>query len=240
MIVLHNTKYGDSSLIVHVYSEQHGRTGLLLRGAGRSRSGRSDMRLLHPLSILDVSLLPSKNQQGLLLTKEFSQACPLGSLRSNLYKSSICLFLGELLYRTLREASPDPELYRFIVYAIRLLESLEDSDCSNFHLWFLVGYASHLGLRPRNNWTEQQGAFYIPEARFESVRSQTGDDWFSPFCSQLLADLMTEDTEKILLRPLSSEKRNDFCRSMLRYLRYHLDLEFEIKSLDVLHQVLRA
>lgn len=240
MIVLHTTKYGESSLIVHVYSPEHGRTGLLLRGAARSRSSRNNLRLLHPLNILDVTLVSGRRQSDLLPVKEFNQHEPLTNLRTDLRKSSICLFLGELLYRTLRESSPDPELYRFLTYAIRLLDSLQESPCSNFHLWFLVGFASHLGFRPQNDRTEQRSAFNIPGARFETPPVRTDEHWFSPSCSQLLMEMMQENTEKTLLRPLNSEKRNDFCRCMLRYLRFHLDLDFDIKSLDILHQVLHT
>ncbi len=238
MIVLHSTKYGDNSLILHVYSEVHGRTGLLLRGAGRSRSTRSDLRLIHPLSILDVTTSPRPNKSNLIPVQEFGQACPLPSLRANFTKSTLCLFIGELLYRTLRESSPDPELYRFLVYAIRLLESLEDTYCANFHLWFLVGYASQLGFLPHNDYSPEKGSFHIPSARFERTPAFTDEAWFSPFSSELLSELMRKEIGDVLTHPLTSEKRNDFCRAMLRYLRYHFDLDFEVKSLDVLYQVL--
>lgn len=238
MIVLHSTKYGDSSLIVHVYSEMHGRTGLLLRGAGRSRSTRSDLRVIHPLSVLDVTISPRTNKGSLLSVQEFAQAFPLPTLRANFLKSTLCLFVGELLYRTLRESSPDSELYRFLVYAIRMLESLEDRYCANFHLWFLVGYASQLGFLPQNDHSPERNCFHIPTARFERQPTWADESWFSPFCSELLSDLLRLEIGEVLIRPLSSEKRNDFCRAMLRYLRYHTDSDFEIKSLDVLSQVL--
>ena len=96
MIVLHTTKYGESSLIVHVYSPEHGRTGLLLRGAARSRSSRNNLRLLHPLSILDVTLVSGRRQSDLLAVKEFNQQEPLTNLRTDLrnlvFDKGVCQF----------------------------------------------------------------------------------------------------------------------------------------------------
>ena len=110
--------------------------------------------------------------------------------------------------------------------------------CANFHLWFLVGYASQLGFLPQNDHSPERNCFHIPTARFERQPTWADESWFSPFCSELLSDLLRLEIGEVLTRPLSSEKRNDFCRAMLRYLRYHTDSDFEIKSLDVLSQVL--
>ena len=52
MIVLHTTRYGDSSLIVHGYTREEGRTSLMLRGAfrtsGKRRPSPPGAVLLHP------------------------------------------------------------------------------------------------------------------------------------------------------------------------------------------------
>ena len=54
MIVLHTTRYGDSSLIVHGYTREEGRTSLMLRGAFRTSGKR---RPSHPGAVLQYCQL---------------------------------------------------------------------------------------------------------------------------------------------------------------------------------------
>ena len=58
MIVLHTLKYGDTSLIVHGYTQEEGRVSFILRGAFRQANGKKGSSnhgtvLLHPLSIVN-------------------------------------------------------------------------------------------------------------------------------------------------------------------------------------------
>ena len=63
MIVLHTTRYGDSSLIVHGYTREEGRTSLMLRGAfrtsGKRRPSHPGAVLLHPLPAGVLPEVPS-------------------------------------------------------------------------------------------------------------------------------------------------------------------------------------
>ena len=67
MIVLHTLKYGDTSLIVHGYTQEEGRVSFILRGAFRQANGKRGSSnhgtvLLHPLSI--VNYVASKSPKG--------------------------------------------------------------------------------------------------------------------------------------------------------------------------------
>ena len=84
MIVLHTTRYGDSSLIVHGYTREEGRTSLMLRGAfrtsGKRRPSHPGAVLLHPLSI--VNYVASKSPKaGMAYLREFSPKYRLHSIR---------------------------------------------------------------------------------------------------------------------------------------------------------------
>ena len=124
MIVLHTTRYGDSSLIVHGYTREEGRTSLMLRGAfrtsGKRRPSHPGAVLLHPLSI--VNYVASKSP-----------------------KAGMAMFISELLYRTLLHSERDEDLYDFLEDAVLRLEALGSSP-ANFHLWFLDRYAAYLGF----------------------------------------------------------------------------------------------
>lgn len=220
MIVLHTIKYGEHSLIVHGYDADAGRISLMFRGSARSRSGNP--ALLHPLCLLDPIVRKGKGE--LFLLAEFTETHPLPSIRTRIRKSCIALFLGELLYRTLREASPDERLYRFLEHGILTLEHLDEDCCANFHLWFLVSYAARLGFHP---------AGFVPDCSSGNPGFR-----FSESGAGLLSLLLTAPPEVCLSHPLNASRRRSFCDEMIRYLSYHLEVPLEMKSLAVLHEVL--
>ena len=119
MIVLHTTRYGDSSLIVHGYTREEGRTSLMLRGAfrtsGKRRPSHPGAVLLHPLSI--VNYVASKSPKaGMAYLREFSPKYRLHSIREDFDKISIAMFISELLYRTLLHSERDEDLYDFLFH----------------------------------------------------------------------------------------------------------------------------
>ena len=148
MIVLHTTRYGDTSLIVHGYTREEGRTSLMLRGAfrtsGKRRPSHPGAVLLHPLSI--VNYVASRSPKaGMAYLREFSPKYRLHSIREDIGKISIAMFISELLFRTLLHSERDEGLYDFLEDAVLRLEALE-GNAANFHLWFLDRYAAYLGF----------------------------------------------------------------------------------------------
>ena len=59
IIVLHLTKYGDSSLVVHALDAERGRTGFFLRGAGK---GKVALNHFQSLGILDIQTVSGKGE----------------------------------------------------------------------------------------------------------------------------------------------------------------------------------
>lgn len=208
MIVLHTTKYGDSSLVVHGYTEEGGRESFLFRGKGKS--------LLHPLCIIEYT--SSDNRRGTLkYLKEFTPKYGLDSIRSNLSKSSIAIFVSEVLFRSLLLSQKDAELYGFIESSILKLNAAEN-NFSNFHLWFLVNYASRLGFSPRIGFEGEYNPFSEKE-------------------KMVLERLYHDSYSQAMEIPMTGEGRTAFLSSFLKYLDYHLGIRMNIKSLKILHSV---
>ena len=216
MILLHTTKYGDSSIILHGFTREQGRKSFIIRGVGKKK-GSSSTALLHPLSILETELRPGA-EYSIAQLKDYSAKYPLHSLRSNVIKNTIAIYMSELLYRTLRDSEGDPALYDFIEKAILTLNSLEGST-PNFHIWFTIKYISMLGFMPDSS-------------------SLFAFDIFTPQERELLTRFLTSGIEELLLLPLKRETRNEFIGTLVKFLEQSLGQRIEIKSLNVLHQVL--
>ncbi len=234
-IVLHLTKYGDSGLIAHVLDSQLGRRSIYLRGIRKSKNS-AVIAHFHNLALIEtVTAISTKSK--LLYLREYHPLIQLHSIRTDISKGAIALFISEVLYRTLREESGDEELFKWLKGMISALETIEGS-CANFHLKFLAGFCRQMGFLPHDNWSEQTPLFDIISARF--IPSGTSYDpgyLFSEQDSLLLHELLTTDFDKAMQIPLNAQARSSFCTQMLKYLGYWLDTTINIRSLAVLHTI---
>ena len=101
-IVLQKIKYGDTSLICQVYTENFGRKSFLFKGV-RTKKSRHKANLLQNLFILNFEFY-YKEGRDLFLVKEFSNAISFVDFPYNPVKSSQALFLSEILSKCLTKA----------------------------------------------------------------------------------------------------------------------------------------
>ena len=132
LIVLHLTKTGDNSIVIHTLSREYGRRSFFVRGVGKS----SMMTAFLPMNIIECEIV--ENPRACMATaRKPVLVYPLLGIRDSLYKNSITMFMSEVLYRAIKEGANEPGLYDWCRGSILLLDALE-SDFSNFHIRFLL------------------------------------------------------------------------------------------------------
>lgn len=115
--LLHRKPYRDTSLLIEAFTAEHGRLGLVARGARGRRGGMQG--LLQPFQ----ALLLSWSGRGELatLTAAESQGVPL-ALKGDSVISGF--YLNELLIRLLPRHDSHPELYRRYVTTLHQLAAI--------------------------------------------------------------------------------------------------------------------
>ena len=212
IVVLHLTKYAESSVVLHAVDAQSGRCSFLVRGIKRGNA----VAAFYPLSILDVVSAASP-KSSLAWLREWEPAALLHDIRGNRVKSSVAMFVSEVLYRSFTTELADPQFFDWLCGTIDVLEHT-DGSIANYPLWFLVGYSVQLGFMPGDP-VEPQGIF-------------------TPAETDLLLKVLRSPYETTMNIPLSAERRQAFSRKMLQYLSHHLGASIDARSLDVLHAVL--
>ncbi|MCF0178149.1 MAG: DNA repair protein RecO C-terminal domain-containing protein [Bacteroidales bacterium] len=231
--VLHITKYGDSGLILHCIDANAGRRSFFVRGVGK----RQRIADFHYLALLDIVYIASPKSKIPVL-KEYSPAVSLISIRSDAYKSAISIYISEVLYRSMVESYIDDSFFDWLSCTISLLEGMK-APFSNFHLWFLVGYAAKMGFAPKNDFTEICNRFHISTASFVGNKPEgLTSELFSAEDSLILKNMLSLPFDEAMKLPLSGKQRNAFCGRMLNYLSYHLGMKIELESSSVLHDIL--
>ena len=202
------------------------------RGSGSKKNNL--LSQLHPLSIIDAELSNAK-KGNLPIIKEFSSTQNLTGIRTGIIKNAISVFIGELIYRTLKEIEPNKELFAFLFDSIIELEKVTNS-ASDFHPRFIVNYCKHLGYLPEKNLNQNDFLFEIESGSF-SAPALSGGNFFGKESSDILDKILRQDAQQTHNLSLSGESRYEFISDMLRYIGYHQGFEINLKSLRVLHEV---
>ena len=133
IIVLHTIKHGENGIVVQCYSNTAGRCALYFRGSSK---GKNNASLLHKLNILDV-VTYRNTSQSMPTIREISAPYRLTSIRGDIYKSTIAIFISELLGKTVREEEANPILYSFLSSSIQIMEHTQEG-VANFHIHFII------------------------------------------------------------------------------------------------------
>lgn len=226
-IVLHYVKYGDSSLIVTLYSEKYGRIACMVNGV-RSKKGKFSAILFQPLSLLETDIYYRQNRELQRLKEVF---CPFqyDTIPFNITKSAIAFFIAEVLYLSLREEEGNPTLFNFLYHAFQLLDTKEEG-CSNFHLWFMLHFLRYLGILPAELKDVEDNVFSSDTQLFYAMSVEAKD------ALKLLIASPQGPPDKL---QINNSDRTQLLERLIRYYALHLDGFSRLKSYSVLQEVFR-
>ena len=208
LIVLHTTKVGENSIVVHALSKEYGRRGFLVRGAGKRL-----MSLLLPLNILEAEIVES-TKSNLYTARNLTARHSLLGIRNNIFKNSMTMFMSEVLFRVVKDGVNEPGLFEWCERNILLLDAVQ-TDFSNFHLRFLLELTVALG--------------FSPEAR--DLQPFVGDHY--PIVDRFMRGSFAET----MLFPMNGQLRNEIAEEVLRYIEFHTESTLNINSLRVLREL---
>ena len=209
LIVLHTTKFGENSLVVHTLSRDYGRRSFLVKGAGK----KSSMALFLPLSVLEADIVET-SKSTLYTARNLSAKHPLMGIRNNMFKNSMTMFMSEVLYRVVKDGASEHGLFEWCEKDILLLDAIQ-TDFSNFHIRFLLELAVTLGFSPEaQDLMPFIGEHYPVVERFMTL----------PFAESMLI-------------PLNGAVRNEIAEEILRYIEFHTESAVNVNSLKVLREL---
>ncbi len=232
-IILHQIKYSDSGLIVQAYTRESGRLSFMVKGMRSKRSGKHNA-LFQPLSMLDV-ILYYKESRNIHLLREFSVSYTPSGIFSDVRKSCIAVFLGEMMCNVLREESQNHELFDHIGNSVKYLNEIK-TGFSNFHIAFLIGLCSYLGFEPGKRTVAYNRYFDLADGRFVAIPPVHGN-YANEVISDILAGFFSASYESMSSIPLTGSLRNEVLETMVKYYSTHLPLLKKVNSLQVLKEI---
>ena len=232
-IVLHSFKYGESRMIVDMFTEEAGRLSFII-SIPKTSKGRIKKQYFQPMTLLEVECDLRQNVQ-LQKLKDAHLLTAYTSIPFSPEKLALSLFIAEFLYHALRSEQQDKLLFAYVCDSMQWLDTVE-VGFANFHLTFLMRMSRFLGFYPNLDDYVDGCVFDLRTATF-SLQVPTHRDFLDSHDSQLIHTLMRMDFPTMHLFQLSHHDRNRITEVLLHYYRLHIPQFPELKSLGVLQEL---
>ncbi len=228
-IVISSLRYQEKSLIVKCFTESDGLKSYFVPSAYSGRKSNQKIAYFQPLTILEIEA-NHKNKGTLEHFKEIKLSAAFQTINTEIVKSTIVIFLSEMLHHSIKEEEKNENLFAFLETGLLWLDAHEET--SNFHLILLLEITKFLGFYPDTSETNDK--------HFEMI-----EGIFSPFQGvSCLSEHETHLFKKLLNLKFDSDQkvfagieRQILLKILLDYYSIHLDGFKKPKSLDVLKEV---
>ncbi|MDB5121545.1 MAG: repair protein RecO [Sphingobacteriales bacterium] len=233
-IVFKTTDYSESSVVAHVFTEKFGLQSYLINGVRKPRA-KISQNMLQPLFLLDMVVYhkPNGNIQRI---SELKHLPVFNTIPYDMVKSSLVMFLNEVLYKSIRQHNPDEVLFEFLFHAIEILDRLENG-LIYFHLYFLLRLTRFLGFYPDRTLEKSAEYFDLKNGDFTNELPLHLDVLYQPL-TRHWADLLACNFNTLDKLAIPSVERRVILQKIIDFYQLHIENLGNIKSHHVLEEVL--
>ena len=232
-IVLRTLKYNDSLMIADIYTAQRGRMSFLVP-VSHSKRSRVRSVLFQPLSMLSFTATV-KTGRTLSRIGEVQPYSMYSSINNDVVKSSIALYLAELLSYALREDARDDALFTFLDRSFTLFDNLEHGY-ADFHLVFMVQLLRFLGIYPNlENYTP--GCYFDLAQGCATREHPLHPHFLLPDDALPFVNLLRTGYDSMHLLLLNRKLRGEYLATLAVYYRLHVPEFPELKSASILREL---
>ena len=191
--------------------------------------------MLQPLHLVDMVVYHKPNSS----IQRISELRPTPVFRTipyDILKSTIILFLNEVLYKSIRQQNADENIFDYIFNAVLWFDENELAS-ANFHLAFLLKLSRFLGFAPSTETKSDYSFFDLQEGEFKSL-PPLHPYFIEKHAASLFIELFTTPFEKLAEIKIDNTTRRLILDKILVYYTLHTSSFGEIKSHQILEEVL--
>ncbi len=182
-VVLRHRPLGEADRVLTLFTREYGRLPVVARGVRKPSSKRSGA--LEPFS--HVRLLLARGRGALDVLAQVEVIEGTGPLRADLRRFGQAALLAELVEAATPEREPQPELFRLLVEALRLLRQPEETPAA---LWFALHLISLAGFQPA-----------LQRCAVGGEETGSAPAWSHPLGGLVCGRHAARDPEAVRLRP---------------------------------------
>ncbi len=236
-LVLRSVKYGETSIIVSIFTELFGVQSYLVNGVRtHTKKGTGKANLFQPSALLDLVVYHNELKH-LNRIKEFKWSHIYRHILSDVRKNAVALFMVELLTKCLKQPEANTELFHFAEDIFLKLDECDSAVMANLPLFYALHLPFHFGFRIADNYKDENPFLDLQEGSFVAEQ---------PRHPHFLEGKQAEVTARLLkvMQPVELEDlklHHDFRRNLLQvyetYYALHIPEFGALKSLPVLREI---
>jgi DNA repair protein RecO (recombination protein O) len=233
-IVLRNVKYGETSLIVTIYTELFGVQSYLVNGVRTERKSASKANVYQPTTLLDLVVYhhPNKNLQRI---KEVRIQHYYQQVYHSFIKNTIAIYVAELISKTISEPETNAELFDFFLATFLKIDVEKENTLANLPIEFTLHLASHLGFGIQNKFDDSTSFLDLQNGLFCNSSDLKSLYFIEKEMAQTISQISHNEKVSHLL---NQQKRTELLGYALQYLKLHIPHLGELRSVHVLHQIM--
>ncbi|UFJ43144.1 DNA repair protein RecO [Brevibacillus humidisoli] len=241
-IVIRTTDYGESNKVVTLYTREHGKIGVMARGAKKPKS-----RLAAVSQLFTHGFFLCKTGPGTGMA-DLSQGDILESyreLRQDLTRTAYAAYMAELTDRLSVEREANPFVFHLLALTLRFLDEGKDPEilCRIFEskMLMVAGIRPHLHNCTRCSREQEPYAFSVTQGGLLCPSCLTSDPYaitVAPAAWKLLRLFQLFDLERLGEIEVKPATRSQLKHVLHRFMDEHLDLRLKSRSfLDQLEKL---
>jgi DNA repair protein RecO (recombination protein O) len=221
-------------VVVQIFTEKFGLQSYIINGAKKPKA-KIGRNMLQPLHLVDM-VVYHKTTGNIQRIAELKNAPLLQTIPYDVIKSCLAMFLNEVLYKAVKQQTPDENTFDFIFNAIEWLDHATHG-LANFHLVFLIQLTRYLGFYPHGNNAQNANYFDMKNGTFSPYKPDSVS-YLSPPHTNNFYNLLQNSFSDIGNIKLSNDERRYLINKILEYYAMHIEGFGNIKSHEVLEEVL--
>lgn len=235
-IVLRTVRYGDTSIVVSIYTELFGVQSYIVNGVRTEKRSAVKANLYQPYTLLDLVVYhtPNKNLQRIREARVYHLYT---EAQQNMVKNAIAIYIVELIGKTISEPETNAELFAFFEEAFLRIDARPLHELADLPVLFTLQLAAHLGFGIQNRYDDAHAVFDLQNGMFCSKMELHSPHFIEGEMAHQLSALVHGEVDQALL-PMNRQMRRDLLGISLQYLRLHIPHLGELRSPEVLHAVM--
>tara|TARA_B100000927_G_scaffold291033_1_gene291624 strand:- start:1372 stop:2091 length:720 start_codon:yes stop_codon:yes gene_type:complete len=232
--VIRSIKNGETSIIVSCYVEDKGFKSFIVKGVYGIKKSKFSKAHFFPLNFININFTEGKPGR-LSYIKEIKPITLYKSLHSNTEKSTVIIFLSEILESVFREEGENNQnLFNFMFRSLNWYDN--QAFCNNFHIKFLIELTRYIGFYP--NIKDDEDVYFNLESGSSShikpLAKYIDKDEFKIF--KKILGMEFEDLNYI---NINNESRSRMLSYLIDYYSLHLQMFKTPKSINVFREIFK-
>lgn len=237
-IVLRSVKYGETSLVVTIFTETFGVQSYLVNGVRTaSKKGTSKASLFQPASILELVAYHNEFNK-LQRLREYKWDFLYQNVLSHVHKNAVAMFMIELLSKCLKQPEANPDLFYFTEDALRHLDTANNAVTGNYPLYFALHLAVFFGFRINDEFSAEKHYLDLEEGRFaedQPLHQYYLIDREAAAVSDILKIMQPHELEQVYL---NQDMRRRILHGLEQFYAFHVPEFGTMRTLPVLREIM--